>query len=112
MQDSEFNDWVDSIFEQLEDELTALSESECDDMDIDASAGLLSVSFGKGSVIILSRQIANHEIWVAAKSGGFHLALGADRKQWYCNATGESLATLIGRVFSEQIGQPVTLLAD
>jgi len=112
VQDSDFNNELDEIFERLEDELDELDESVSDGLDIDSSGGLLTISFNNGSVIVLSRQIANHEIWVAAKSGGFHLSLHSDPRQWYCNTTSESLSTLISRVFTEQLGLPVQLLAD
>jgi CyaY protein len=45
--------------------------------------------------------VANHEVWVAAKSGGFHLRLRDGR--WHCDTTDEDLMTLLNRVFHEQL---------
>jgi CyaY protein len=45
------------------------------------------------------------EIWVAAKSGGFHLREQQD--QWFCAVTQERLSALLNRVVSEQSGAPV-----
>ena len=104
MQESEFSDRVDRIVEQLEDELDEFE----DDLDIDSSGGLLTVNFPDGSTVILSRQLANCEIWVAARSGGFHL--GYVNESWVCRTTDETLPRLIGRVFSEQLGRQVQLL--
>ena len=106
MQDREFHDLVDKTVEQLEDELDELDA----DLDIDSSGGVLNVGFPDGSAIVLSRQPSALEIWIAAKSGGFHLQYLDD--QWYCQATNESLSMLIGRVFSEQLGYSVNLLAS
>ncbi|MDA0977422.1 MAG: iron donor protein CyaY, partial [Proteobacteria bacterium] len=66
-----------------------------------------------GSQIIFSRQGASREIWVAARSGGFHLRQEADDEDasWRCGTTGESLAELVNRVFTEQSGEPVQVLA-
>jgi CyaY protein len=99
--DSEFSDLVDTIVEQIEDELDEWD----DDLDIDSSAGILNVAFPDGSAVILSRQIVNHEIWIAARSGGFHLGFIDD--QWLCRTTSELLPDLLSRVFSEQIGRTV-----
>ena len=104
MDDMEFDDQVDKIIEQVEDELDELEA----DLDIESSAGVLTVNFPDGSTVILSRQSASHEIWIAARSGGFHLRWVDE--QWRCQTTGETLSSLLGRVFTEQLQEPVSLL--
>ena len=96
MDDASFNDLVDEIFYDLEDRVDELDL----DIDIDSSGGILTFTLPDGSSIIFSRQIGNHEIWVAAKSGGFHLH--QDNEDWFCDATGEALPALVNRVFTEQ----------
>jgi len=104
LQDAEFHSLVDELVMQLEDELEDYPE----DLDIENSAGILTIGFPNGSTIVVSRQIANHEIWVAAKSGGFHLAYKQD--DWICGTTKENLASLSSRVVTEQIGREVSVL--
>ncbi len=104
MEELEFNDRVDKIIEQIEDELDELEA----DLDIESSAGVLSIKFPDGSAVILSRQPASCEIWIAARSGGFHLRWVDD--QWQCQTTDETLSALLGRVFTEQLQEPVSLL--
>lgn len=106
MQDAEFHEIVDDLVIQLEDELEEYPE----DLDIENSGGILTVVFPNGSTVVVSRQIANHEIWVAAKSGGFHLAL--EGEDWICGTTQETLADLLSRVVSEQLGRQVKVLTD
>ena len=106
MQDAEFHEIVDDFVMQLEDELEEFPE----DLDIENSAGILNIEFPNGSTVVVSRQIANHEIWVAAKSGGFHLALKDEA--WVCGTTSESLQDLLSRVVSEQLGRDVRVLSD
>ena len=103
MQDSEFQDLVDAVFFDLEDRIDELEL----DIDIDVSGGVLTFTLPNGSSIILSRQVASHEIWVAAKSGGFHLRY--QDAAWYCETSEESFAALVDRVFTEQTGQEVAL---
>jgi len=98
LDDSEFQEIVDEEFVRIEDRVDELEL----DVDIDASGGVLTFTLDGGSSVILSRQIANHEIWVAAKSGGFHLKR-ADGG-WHCANTDESLDQLLNRVFTEQAG--------
>lgn len=104
MNDREFEDAVEEIFLALEDELDEIDA----DLDIDSSGGILTITCPDASQIIFSRQSANHEIWIAARSGGFHLALAEDT--WSCGTTGETLAELASRVLTEQVGAAVTVL--
>jgi CyaY protein len=101
MNDSEFNDLVDQTFNAIEDSLIEL------DVDFDQMEGVLSIECTDGSMIILSRQLASSEIWIAARSGGFHLTF-ADQV-WNCSRTNESLRELLERVLGEQIGEAVNL---
>lgn len=103
MGESEFNDLVDEIFDNLEDQIDELPA----DIDVDAAGSVMTVIFPNASQVILSRQIATLEIWVAARSGGFHLARSGD--DWVCSTTQESLAQLLSRVFTEQLGESVSL---
>lgn len=102
MQDAEFHARVDELFNRLEDELDAQEL----DLDIDSSSGILTIGFPNGTSVIVSRQIAAHEVWVAARSGGFHLSRG---ENWFCKVTGEDLASLLSRVLTEQLDETVTI---
>jgi CyaY protein len=103
MQDREFDEIVENLFNSIEDEVDELDA----DVDVDSTAGMLTLEFPDGSSVVLSRQVANHEIWVAARSGGFHLAYGAHH--WVCGTTDEALGELLNRIFTEQLNQPVTI---
>ena len=98
MDDSQFQEIVDDEFVRIEDRVDELEL----DVDIDASGGVLAFTLDSGSSVILSRQSANQEIWVAAKSGGFHLKRAGDG--WRCKNTDESLEQLLNRVFMDQAG--------
>ncbi len=105
MQDSEFQEQVDELTMQLEDVLEEYPE----DLDIENAGGILTLGFPNGSTIVVSRQIATHEIWIAAKSGGFHLS--QSDTGWFCRTTEENLRQLVARVISEQLGRPADPLA-
>ena len=69
MTEYEYSQLADTTFAHIEHVL----EHADSDLDYElAAGGVLEIEFDNGSKIIINRQGANHEIWVAAKSGGFH----------------------------------------
>src|SRR6185312_7062313 len=71
--------------------------------------GLLEIEFEDGSKMVINRHGAAREIWVAAKSGGFHFR--HDGKAWRDTRDGTELFAAVSRLASQQGGTPVTLSA-
>jgi CyaY protein len=69
--------------------------------------GVLEVEFADGSKLIVNRHAAAREIWLAARSGGFHFRW--DGAAWCDTRDGSELFAALSRVASLQAGQPVTL---
>ncbi len=69
--------------------------------------GILEVEFGDGSKILINRHGAAREIWVAARSGGFHFRW--DGAGWRDTRDGSELFAALSRLVSAQGGQPVVL---
>nr|WP_314899721.1 iron donor protein CyaY [uncultured Deefgea sp.] len=71
MTESEFLDLSDAVFAQVEMAL--------DDVDFDVdtlrAGNVLEIEFEEGSKVIVNRHAANQEIWLAARSGGYHYRL-------------------------------------
>ena len=103
MNESEFNQKIDDLLINIED---AIEASELD-IDFETVAGILTLEFTNGSKVIINRQVAMSQLWVAAKSGGFHLSWVND--QWVVSTTKEVLPALLDRVCSEQYGEAVRL---
>jgi len=78
------------------------------DIDIEPQpGGILALTFEDDSQIIINRHVAAREIWVAARSGGFHFRpVDGD---WQDSRSGEDLYVLLSRVISEQAGEPIRL---
>ena len=73
MEEREFNALADAMLARIEAALEACS-SDCD-FDFETKpGGVLELEFDNGSKIIINRHTAAREIWVAAKSGGYHFA--------------------------------------
>lgn len=98
MTESEFDELAEATLTAIE----AQVEDADSDLDFDMSAGILTLTAPNGTRIIINRQPATREIWVAAKSGGYHC--GRREDVWFCNSTGETLQVLLSRVVAEQGG--------
>lgn len=80
------------------------------DADIEGKAGgVLEIEFADGSKMIINRHGAAREIWVAARSGGFHFR--HDGKQWRNTRDDSELYAALSRLVTEQSGETVTLAA-
>jgi len=104
----------ESVFEALAETELARIEQAFDasgvDADIEAKGdGVLEIEFSDGSKIIVNRHAAAREIWVAARSGGFHFRY--DGHRWLNTRDGGELYTALSRLASEQSGSTVALAA-
>lgn len=70
--------------------------------------GVLEVSFEDDSKLVINRHAAAREIWLAARSGGFHFRL--EDGQWRDTRGGEELYIVLSRVASDQGGRAVTVV--
>ena len=55
----------------------------------------------------MNRHVPNREIWVAARSGGFHFR--AEGGRWRDTRSGDDLAATLARLFREQADLDVDL---
>lgn len=104
MNESEFNVLAGSTL----DRLAAAVENSQLDCDCEFKGeGVLEIGFENGTRIIVNRQAAAQELWVAAKSGGFHFR--HDGANWRNARDGTELFATLSRLVSEQAGRSVVL---
>lgn len=91
--------------------LEAINDAvEATDLDCDVERkgdGVLEITLANGSRIIISRHVPGSEIWVAAKSGGYHFRF--DGQSWINTRNGGELFLSISRYLSEQGGKSIML---
>ena len=99
MDEREFNTAADQMLRHIEDAIEASGA----DVDLEIKpGGVIELEFENGSKIIINRHTAAREIWLAAKSGGYHFRLeGGD---WVGTRDREPLMAAIARCMSEQSG--------
>ncbi len=100
MNESEFNHLADAA-------LTCI-ETASDDCGVECnrSGNLLEIEFEDGQKIIINRHDANQEIWVAARSGGFHYHW--QDEAWFSKRDGSELYAKITELFTAQ-GEKIAL---
>ena len=98
MNETDFHREVDAVLARVESAVEA-TES----LDVDLEAGILTVTCPDGSRIIVNRQTPNREIWVAARSGGFHFA--SREGAWRDTRSGDELFASLSRIVAAQSGE-------
>ena len=84
----------------------ALADSDVD-ADWSLNEGILEIECADGSKLIVNRHVPNREIWVAAKSGGFHFA--AREGGWRDTRSGAELGAALAALLKSQAGLTVAL---
>ena len=100
MTESEFNERVDQTFEALE---FALDEVD-DELDYETGGGVLTLRFGNGTTMVFSRQPPTRQLWLAARSGGFHFAWNEELDDWCDTRDGKLFRPFVVDQMREQGG--------
>src|SRR5205085_7945952 len=104
MDEREFAERAERALERIEAALEACGV----DADTELKeGGVLEIEFADGSRMVINRHGAAREIWVAARSGGFHFRW--DGSSWRDTRDGSELFAALSRLVSAQSGQPVLL---
>lgn len=104
---------ADAEYHRLTDALLSRIEATCDrwlqddviDIDTQRTGGLLELLFPGGSKIVVNTQPPLHELWLAARGGGFHFRHVGGR--WLDTRDGGEFAELLSRHASEHAGRPL-----
>lgn len=101
MTESEFNELADAVFARIERTMDA------SDADIDCSLNgpVMELEFADGSQIVINRHGPNQEMWLAARSGGFHYAWQEGR--WWSQRDDSELFTKLSELV--QLGSGETI---
>jgi len=106
MTESEFESLAGAALSALE----SAFEAGVPEADVQAKGeGMLEIEFEDGSKMVINRHGAAREIWVAARSGGFHFR--HDGSAWRDTRDGTELFAAVSKLASQQAGTPVVLSA-
>lgn len=106
MNESEFIELAEGTLEQIEQALETAADKAGVDLDIETlPGGVLRITFENDTQMIINRHLAAGEIWVAAKSGGFHFR--PEGGSWKGTRDGQDLWDALATLVSEQAEVPV-----
>lgn len=106
MNENQFNQNLDELMMAIED---AIDDQELD-IDYETAAGILTLTCPDDSKVILSRQTPLLQLWLAAKSGGFHFDFDEKKNSWICDSNGKSFVEILNLCLSEQCENNIALL--
>ena len=91
--DAQFHSLAAAVLESVEATVDRWLQDDVVDIDSHRTGGLLELSFPNGSKLVLNTQPPLHELWLAARSGGYH----------YKHVNGQWLDTREGREFFDAL---------
>ena len=110
--DKQFYQLGSHLLHSIEVALEAADDALDLDLDVERQGGnVINIRFKDKSVIVVNTQPPLHEIWVAAKAGGFHYRWAGTYASplWVDYKTGRELLSDLTQFVSAQAGQPVVL---
>ena len=102
LSDAEYHRLSLAVLAAVESTADRLLQDDVIDIDTQRTGGLLELSLPRGGKIVVNTQPPLHEIWLAARSGGYHFR-HADGC-WRDTRDGAEFFDVLSRCASEQAG--------
>ena len=107
--DTEYFALTRALLDGIEAQTDAWLQADVIDIDAQRTGGLLELSFPNGSKIVVNTQPPLQEVWLAARSGGFHYKhIGG---VWADTRDGRELLSALSACASEQAGKALAFSA-
>lgn len=101
--DAEFHAFTGAVLSSIEATVDQWLQDDVVDIDASRTGGLLEMKLPNGSHLIVNTQPPLHELWLAARSGGFHYKRHLDGR-WLDTRDGGEFFEALSRCASEQTG--------
>jgi CyaY protein len=110
MTDAEYLDRAEALLRRVESCCDRINDESDADVDNQRVGGMVTLTFRNRTQIVLNLQPPLHEVWLAAKAGGFHYRFDGTRWMDTKGQGGEFFEDLT-REASAQGGQPLRFSA-
>ena len=108
MTETEFLAVAEAVLDDIEARIEQTADTADVDVECSRSGNVLEIEFiDQGSKIIVNTQAPMQEIWVAARSGGFHYRLKGDA--WIDTRDGSELFAALASLASAQAGKTLAI---
>jgi CyaY protein len=99
--DAQYHAKASAVLASVEAAIDRWLQDDVIDIDTSRTGGLLELGFPNGSKIVLNTQPPLHELWMAARAGGYHYKHVAGR---WLDREGRELFEALSACASEQAG--------
>jgi CyaY protein len=103
--DSEYHAITSTLLSRIEATVDQWLQDDVVDIDTHRTGGLLELGFPNGSKLVINTQPPLHELWLAARSGGYHYKYSLGR--WLDTRDGREFFAALSACASEQAGKPL-----
>lgn len=103
MTESEFLQHSDDIFTHIEDQI----DEQGLDFDCQRSGNVLTIEAADGTQIIINRHTPNQELWIAAKSGGYHFA--EQNGRWLATRDDRDFFDVLNETMTDACNEEITI---
>ena len=105
--DAEYRARTDALFAHVEATVDRWLQDDVVDIDTHRTGGLLELELPRGGgKIVINTQPPLHEVWLAARAGGWHFKWHDGR--WTESREGREFHEVLSRCASEQTGRALT----
>ncbi len=101
LSDAQYDEAIRATLARIESTVDRWLDEDVVDIDTARSGGMLTLTLPNRSQLIVNAQPPLHELWLAARRGGFHFRLD-ERGQWRDTRSGEEFFALLSACASEQ----------
>ncbi len=105
--DSEFHLRSQAVLAVIEAVLDRWLQDDVIDIDSHRTGGLLELQIPGGGKVVVNTQPPLHELWLAARKGGYHFRWVGDR--WVDTREGGEFFAVLSREISAQAGRPLSV---
>jgi CyaY protein len=107
MNETEFLALTEQVLDRIESQADDWAASLDVDVEATRSGNVLTLVFEDDTHVVVNSQAAMREIWVAARSGGFHYRY--DGQHWIDTRGGPPLHDALSQICSDAAGVPITV---
>ena len=108
LSDADYHAKAHALLARIEAQVDAWLDEDVVDIDSHRTGGLLELSMPGNSKIVINTQPPLQEIWLAARSGGYHFKWDGSR---WVDREGQEFLVRLSRSASEQAGLALTFSA-
>jgi CyaY protein len=108
--DAEYQRLASAMLASIEATLDRWLQDDVIDIDSQRTGGLLELSFPAGSKMVINTQPPLHELWLAARAGGYHFKFVEGT--WRDTKDGAEFFERLSREASAQAGRELTFLSS